>query len=151
MSIIKPNDLLTRLYKARKQTPKLVQQSLKQSELENINRINLLEGKDNEGNNMPSYRNPEYASYKRRLNPKNRGFWDLKITGKRFHNGLFAQVNQKEVLFKQRFNNKVTRSIFSRKEKSLIVGIREDQFEKVQLDNKPILKKQLLDIINKGK
>ena len=40
-----------------------------------------MEGKDSEGNDMPSYRNPEYAHFKTSINPNNRGFWDLRVTG----------------------------------------------------------------------
>ena len=33
------------------------------------------------GKDMPRYRNPEYAHFKTSINPNNRGFWDLRVTG----------------------------------------------------------------------
>lgn len=127
-----------------------MQESLKESNLEEINKDNLMQGRDNEGNNMPSYLDSNYSNFKTTINPRNRGFWDLRITG-RFQSGIFALVKKKEVDFKQKFDNKKTRYIFGRKSKTLVLGMQIKQFEQVQIDNKPKLFKQLDEIISQGK
>lgn len=64
-----------------------------------------MKGLDGEGNNMPSYRDPDYANFKTSINPKNRGFWDLHLTGQ-FHRGITVTIVKNKIKFKQRFKNK---------------------------------------------
>lgn len=73
--------------------------------LAQLNRDNLLKGLDGEGNNMPSYRDPDYANFKTSINPRNRGFWDLHLTGQ-FHRGITVTIVKNKIKFKQRYKNK---------------------------------------------
>jgi len=109
-----------------------------------------MQGRDNEGNNMPSYRNPDYANFKTTINPKNRGFWDLNVTGG-FHKNIFSKVDKQKVQFFQRLKNEKTRFIFKRMPKELVLGMRKEQFEDVQIKNKPELFKEVNKIISQGK
>ena len=101
--LINPITLLQRIKKAKSATPKLWIQALKESKLEDINRDNLLRGKDSEGQDMPLYAPTEYGLDK--SNPLNRGHWDLKLTGQ-YHLGITAKITSKEVSFYQKYNNK---------------------------------------------
>ena len=127
-------------------TPRLVQESLENSNLEKINRGNLQEGIDSEGNDMPRYRNPDYANFKVSINPKNRGFWDLRLHGE-YYRGIEAKIYPSIVFFHQRFSNEKIDWINERVGKRPL-GISKNQMEEVQLKNIPKLKKQIEKIIN---
>jgi hypothetical protein len=53
---------------------------------------------------MPSYSNPEYASDKLQINPGNRGFWDLRLTGE-YYQGLNVTTKKLRIDFRQTVSN----------------------------------------------
>lgn len=122
---------------------------MKENQLEKINRENLLKGLDSEGREMPFYSDSEYGYEKFISNPSNNGHWDLKNTGQ-YHEGIFVKVNLKDVFFRQRFNNKKVRWLDMMLDQANRnpLGITEEQFVKVQMQNKPKLKEQIDKIIN---
>lgn len=102
---------------------------------------------------MPFYSpNSEYGFEKAIRNPKNRGRWDLKNTGQ-FHQGLYTVIKAKEILFKQRIRNAKITWIEKRMELANRnpIGITNDQLIKAQINNKPIIRKRLDEIINEGR
>lgn len=128
----------------------MIKEELEKSNLEKINIENLKQGKDSDGNDMPRYRNPDYANFKTSINPSNRGFWDLRVTGE-YYRGIDVSVFGSVVFFKQRFSNdKIDwlheRLIWNGHNQAL--GITEKQFYDVQLKNKPKIKVRLENIIN---
>ena len=149
--LINPETLSNRLQRAIAQAPILIKEELEKSNLEKINIENLKQGKDSDGNDMPRYRNPDYAAEHLSTNPNNRGFWDLKLTGE-YYRGIEAIVNEKEITFKQRFSNDkidwLHERLKSRMFGNVALGITEDQFYDVQLKNKPKIKVRLENIIN---
>lgn len=146
MSLITPIELKERFNKAIRNTPRIVEEGLEKVDFEYINRKNLMEGKDSFGNDMPRYKNPEYANFKTSINPKNRGFWDLRVTGE-YHRFLKVRFFPSVVFFFNDLNN--DKAIWL---KQMLgnrhIGITEEQMFQVQLDNKPFLKKKLLEMIN---
>lgn len=70
-----------------------------ETELADLNREQLMEGKDSEGNTLRKYRRPRYARVKNEMNPvPGYGNPDLKLTGA-FHRSIFADVEGKSILF----------------------------------------------------
>ncbi len=99
---------------------------------------------------MPRYRNPDYANFKVSINPANRGFWDLRVSGE-YYRGIDVSIFGSKVFFKQRFSNaKIDwlhdRLIWNGQNQAL--GITDEQFYDVQLKNKPKIKVRLENIIN---
>ena len=130
----------------------MVAEALKESKLEDINRDNLLQALDSEGMNMPFYSDGAYAIYgfnKFQKNPRNRGRWDLKLTGQ-YHLGITAKVTFKSVDFRQRFNNEKIKWLNSALDYAHLnpLGITKEQFYDVQLKNIPKIKIQIDKIIN---
>ena len=76
MALISPIELQKRIQQAIRVLPDMVKEELEKADLVGINKDNLLQGKDSYGNDMPKYRNSEYAHFKTSINPRNRGFWD---------------------------------------------------------------------------
>jgi len=128
--------------------PKLVDEVVKSMNLEQINRDNLLQGKDRYGQDMPDYSNPEYGFIKFRMNTRNRGKWDLKLTGE-YHKGIFIKILGSEVEFRQRLRNAKVQWINLRLEKLQRdpLGIEEIQMKKLLKENAPLLKKKIEDSI----
>lgn len=140
------------LQKAIRETPKLMDDAIIDSKLEDKNRANLLDGKDSEGNDMPFYSpNSEYGFEKMRRNPRNRGHWDLKNTGE-YHKGIFIQIKKNRVLFKQRIQN--AKSIWIAKKMELAnrtpLGMKQSDLTKILKDKIPGIKNDIEQIIKRG-
>lgn len=123
---------------------------MEKEHLEKINIENLQQGKDSDGYNMPSYRNPEYANDKIKINPRNRGFWDLRLTGE-YYKGINVSIFGSKIFFKQKFSNEKIdwlheRLIFNGENRAL--GITKEQFYEVQIKIKPKVGQRLKNIIN---
>lgn len=146
MALITPIQLQERIQSAIRQTPRLVQEAMEESNLVEINRKNLMEGKDSEGNDMPRYKSPEYAHFKTSINPKNRGFWDLRVMGE-YQNFINVTIHPAVVFFNNKLNNEKTVWLHQRLGKRHL-GITQDQIIKVQIDNKPKIREKILKIIN---
>lgn len=146
MSLITPTQLLERIQIAQRATPNLVKEALEKSKLEKINIDNLQQGKDSDGENLPRYRNPEYANFKVTANPRNRGFWDLRLTGQ-YYSGIKVKIYPAIVFFTQVISNEKIDWIEERVGKTPL-GITEDQMIEVQLKNAEIIRTKLLKIIN---
>lgn len=129
----------------------MVQESLEKSKLEKINIDNLQHGLDSEGENMPSYSNPDYANFKTSINPSNRGFWDLRLTGE-YYKGIKTIVYPSVVFFTQTVRNPKIDWLNERLNfwDKTPLGITQKQIEEVQIKNKPDLQKKLFSIINNG-
>ena len=61
-----------------------------------LNTKQLFSGRDASGQSLGGYRNPDYAAFKRSLNPA--GVVDLKLTGD-FYQGFFAKTDSFPVTF----------------------------------------------------
>lgn len=92
------------MQKAKNQAEAITTEEIRKANLEDINRDNLLKGLDSEGANMPPYVNPDYANFKTMINPSNRGFWDLKLSGQ-YHQGISYKIDNGSVSFFQKFHN----------------------------------------------
>ena len=95
---------------------------------------------------MPSYRDPEYAELKKNMNPKNRGFWDLQLTGE-YYRGIKATISISNVLFNQTISNPKITWLHKRIGTSGL-GITKEQMEEVQIKNAPKIKAQIEKILN---
>lgn len=151
MALINPITLKKRLQKAQDQVPYFVKEALEKSNLEKINIDNLQQGKDSEGNNMPSYRNPDYANFKTSINPRNRGFWDLRLTGE-YYSGIRVKAFATQVFFSQVVKNDKIDWLTSQLEfwNKTPLGVTKEQIEDVQLKNAPGIKKRIENILNNG-
>lgn len=107
-----------------------------------------MQGKDSEGNDMPSYKDPEYANFKTSINPNNRGFWDLRVTGQ-YQSFVDVIVHPAVIFFKNDLKNEKAEWLHSKLGTSHL-GVTEEQGYQFQLDNKPEIRKKILDIINNG-
>jgi hypothetical protein len=58
-----------------------------------LNRSQLLHGKDSNGNSLGEYRNEEYAAMKLAMNPLGEGRYDFRLTGS-FQDKMFLQADQ---------------------------------------------------------
>lgn len=100
---------------------------------------------------MPRYQNPDYANFKVSINPANRGFWDLRVSGE-YYKGIDVSIFGRKVFFKQRFSNDKIDWLHERLKSTMFgnvaLGITEEQFYEVQLKNKPKIKVRLENIIN---
>lgn len=148
--LINPITFLKRVKTAEKSAEKLIINGLKSQKLEIVNQDNLLNGRNSEGNDMPSYSttfmNGSYGNMKSQMNPKNRGRWDLKLKGA-YHKGIYTIIQKKTIIFKQRLRNKKVNWINSRIGNSAL-GITEEQMIDAQKKNIPIVKPKILKIIN---
>lgn len=150
MAKINPTTLQQRIQTAINNTPRLVKESLEESNLERINRENLLQGKDSDGGNMPRYRDPDYANFKVTINSRNRGFWDLKLSDE-YHRGIEARITPTVVFFRQKFSNPKIDWLHERLDffgANMALGISKEQMIEVQENNKPKIAKALKRIIN---
>lgn len=137
------------IQKAIRETPKLIDDAIKESNLEDINRENLLQGKDSEGNDMPFYSpNSEYGFEKMRRNPKNRGRWDLRNTGE-YHRGIYTEIKKSHVLFKQRVRNAKTTWIARAMERAnrYSLGIPQSKMDQILIEKAPEIKTKIEHII----
>lgn len=77
-----------------KEIDRVVVQTLKDSEklVLDLNRDQLLRGKNNKGLQVGKYRNQSYSKYKKRLNPRANGNVDLKLTG-RFQREFYLRTD----------------------------------------------------------
>ena len=98
---------------------------------------------------MPSYQSPDYANFKTTVNPNNRGFWDLRLTGG-YYAGISVSYFGAMIFFKQTLSNPKVDWLNQRLEYAGLspLGITEEQFFDVQLKNKPAIRKKLDKIIN---
>ncbi|WP_155845024.1 hypothetical protein [Chryseobacterium daeguense] len=137
------------IQKAIREVPKIIDDAIKESKLEDINRENLLQGKDSEGNDMPFYSpNSEYGFEKMRRNPKNRGRWDLRNTGE-YHRGIYTEIKRSNVLFKQRVRNAKTIWIERAMERAnrVSLGIPQTKMDQILIEKAPQIKREIEQII----
>nr|DAX24437.1 MAG TPA: hypothetical protein [Caudoviricetes sp.] len=148
--LINPITLLKRIQAAKRALPEIMRATMerRKKELINLNKENLMQGKDSEGNDMPPYRNPEYAHFKTSINPNNRGFWDLRVTGQ-YQNFVDVIIHPAVIFFKNDLQNEKAQWLHSKLGTSHL-GVTEEQGYQFQLDNKPEIRKKILDIINNG-
>ena len=127
----------------------MVTEELKKSRLEEINRDNLLQGLDSDGNPMPFYSDFDYGNEKFRMNFRNQGRWDLKLTGQ-YHQGIIAKIKKGEVTFHQKYRNqKITWLHDVLKENKLNpLGITQKQWEELQMKNSEAIREKIQQIIN---
>lgn len=111
-----------------------------------INIDNLNKGKTSEGIDMPSYRNPEYASFKTSINPSNRGYWDLTLTRK-FINNIDLKIDENNVDFFQKLNNEKTKFIFNRVPKEYALGMTIKQWNNYKIELSKIVLLEINKII----
>lgn len=133
------------MQKAIKETPRIIDKAVNDLKLEELNRENLLQGKDSEGNDMPFYSpNSEYGFEKTMRNPKNRGRWDLKNTGE-YHSGIYTKIERSKLLFKQRVRNAKSIWIARVMERANRepLGIPARKMNQLLLDKKPDVKKEI--------
>lgn len=147
---INPLTLLKRLDTAINNTPRIIKEVMEEREedLIELNKQNLMQGKDNKGMDMPRYRNAEYAHFKTSINPKNRGFWDLRVTGE-YQKMIKVKIHASRIFFKNNLQNKKAQFLEEILGKRHL-GVMEEQMERFQIENKPEAKKRLLKIINRG-
>lgn len=148
--LINPITLQQRIQTAISNTPRLVREELENSNLEKINIENLQQGKDSDGGDMPRYRNPDYANFKTSINPRNRGFWDLRLHGE-YYRGIQVKVSATIVFFSQKYRNDKIEWLHERlvwNGHNQALGITEQQMYDVQLKNKPKIAVVLKRIIN---
>ena len=106
----------------------------------------ILQGKDSYGNDMPKYRTPEYAHFKTSINPRNRGFWDLRVMGE-YHRWINVNIYPAVIFFNNNLQNEKAKWLTERLGKRHL-GITEEQLEEIQMNNKPIIREKILKIIN---
>ena len=124
----------------------MVKEALEKSKLEKINIDNLQQGKDSDGSDMPRYRDPDYANFKVTVNPRNRGFWDLRLTGE-YYSGIKVKIYPAIVFFTQTVRNEKISWIEDRLGTTPL-GITEEQMVDVQIKNAEVIRPKLLKIIN---
>ena len=100
---------------------------------------------------MPSYSNPEYASDKLQINPRNRGFWDLRLTGE-YYQGLNVTTKKLRIDFRQTVSNQKVdwlnqKFAFYRKKP---LGISDENLYEYLETKKPKMQDTLMKIINNG-
>ena len=143
--MLTPIQLQRNLTKGISQVNRLVKESLVKDDLAELNRQNLLLGKDGKGARMPLYSETweggRYGFMKIRMNPKNEGRWDLKLSGK-LHSGITVSVTSNAVRFFQKSNAKYILEFGS-----TYLGLPQKQLEQIQLENIPELRQKLLNII----
>ena len=66
-----------------------------------LNKEQMLQGQDNEGNRIGEYEFGWYADFKSKLNPAAGGTVDLKVSGN-FHDGMFMNITAKNYLVDSR-------------------------------------------------
>lgn len=100
---------------------------------------------------MPSYSNPEYASDKLQINPRNRGFWDLRLTGE-YYQGLNVTTKKLRIDFKQTVSNQkinwLNQKFAFYRNKPL--GISDENLYDYLETKKPKMQENLMKIINNG-
>lgn len=146
MALISPIELQKRIQQAIRVLPDMVKEELEKADLVGINKENLLQGKDSYGNDMPKYRNPEYAHFKTSINPRNRGFWDLRVMGE-YHRWIGVNIRPAVIFFNNNLQNEKAKWLMERLGKRHL-GITEEQLEEIQMNNKPIIREKILNIIN---
>ena len=148
MAMISPIELQKRIQQAIRVLPDMVKEELEKADLVGINKENLLQGKDSYGNDMPKYRNDEYAHFKTSINPRNRGFWDLRVMGE-YHRWINVNININPavIFFNNNLQNEKAVWLKERLGKRHL-GITEEQLEEIQMNNKPIIREKILKIIN---
>ena len=90
-----------------------------------------------------------YRPFKTNMNPRNRGFWDLKLTGQ-YHQGIIAKIKKGEVTFHQKFRNKKITWLHDvlRENKLNPLGITQKQWEELQMKNSEAIREKIQQIIN---
>lgn len=104
---------------------------------------------DSEGQAMPFYAMSEYGADKYTRNPRNGGRWDLKLTGQ-YHSGIGVKISNDSVLFTQKYRNKKIQWINMMMDKGNRnpLGIKQTELDRIQKENIPELREQLLKIIH---
>lgn len=99
---------------------------------------------------MPSYSMSEYGYEKLRINPANRGYWDLKNTGQ-YHKGITVRYKHGRVEFYQKYQNAKIDWLHRRLElfdgSIASLGITKDQIKKVEIENIPNILPKLVAIL----
>lgn len=126
-----------------------MKEALEESNLESLNIDNLQQGKDSDGDDMPRYQDPDYANFKVSINPRNRGFWDLRLHGE-YYRGIEARITPTMVFFRQKFSNQKIEWLHDRlvwNGQNAALGLPKEQFYDVQMKNKPKIRAALDRII----
>jgi len=139
------------LQEAKIKTETIISSEINATDIKNLNIDNLQQGKDSEGANMPSYSNPEYASDKTQINPRNRGFWDLRLTGE-YYSGIKVLIQKNKISFTQLVNNEKTQWLedklnFWRKKP---LGIEDEVLNEYLTKKRPKMQEKLKAIIRNG-
>ena len=126
-----------------------MQKALERSKLKELNVSNLQQGLDSEGRNLPPYASPDYANFKTSINPRNRGFWDLRVTGD-YYQGIKVTIRPAIVFFEQvnqgqKYEWLETKMSFYN---NVPLGLSAEQWHEVQMSNKPYLRRELDKIIS---
>lgn len=98
---------------------------------------------------MPIYASEDYAHFKVSINPRNRGFWDLRVHGD-YYEGIKVTIYPAVVFFKQtRVGEKYTwlanKLEFWNNEP---LGLSEDKWAEVQDGMKPKLRAKIEKVIS---
>ena len=92
-----------------------------------------------------------YRPFKTSMNPRNRGFWDLKLTGE-YYSGISFKIQKTKISFKQTILNDKNTSI-SNYLKDLNIkplGISDENLYEYLETKKPKMQENLMKIINNG-
>ncbi len=106
-----------------------------------LNTSQLFSGKNANGESLGSYQNPEYAAFKRTLNPA--GVVDLKLTGD-FYLGFFARTGKFPITF---FSNDEKTSELIQNYGTEIFGLNQDSLEAYREEIKPEVQKEYRKIL----
>ncbi|MCL1690410.1 hypothetical protein [Elizabethkingia anophelis] len=149
--LITPIELKARIERVKDVIPTLVQNSLVDANLVQLNINNLMQGKDSRGVNMPPYYQPEYAHFKTSINPRNRGFWDLRVTGN-YHKNIVVDISPTKVYFHNLLKGPKYTWLENQFEKKGVqpLGLPEKQIKEVQIKNNKDLSKKIIYMINNG-
>lgn len=147
-NLINPYTLLERIQAVKMQLPSVIKEVMqsREKDLLDMNKENLMQGKDSEGKDMPRYRNAEYAHFKTSINPRNRGFWDLRVMGE-YQNWIKVNIYGSNIFFKNTLKNDKAAWLHNRLG-TRHLGVTEEQILKFQIENKPEIRAKMLKIIN---
>ncbi len=107
-----------------------------------LNTKQLFQGRDSQGQSLMGYRNPQYAAFKRSLNPA--GVTDLKLTGS-FHESFFAKTDSFPVMFSS--SDEKTGELMQKYGKE-IFGLDQNNLEEFRQEIKPEVQDLYRDILH---
>jgi hypothetical protein len=107
-----------------------------------LNTDQLFSGKDANGQSLGQYRNPNYAAFKRSLNPA--GVVDLKLSGD-FYQGFFARTDKFPITFSS--TDEKTGELMQ-KYGTEIFGLNQDSLEEYRQEIKPEIQKEYRKVLH---